>query len=358
MVLFRRETAKRVLAATEWVETQRGTPPPADRTPTRAARGYDRVYGRVQLVQSSSGEGADTIYLTDVMATRGALPDLDNEGRLEVQNPFGWKVLEGDWVGAEWQQEENTWAIYEIGTPFVHVYLTEPLYECASAEGIPAEYSGEPITVYDDYGRVARDPVARRDEESGQWYAPEGTAVLVRWLEDKQHFTVFFLSKCDQNSSSSEEECPDRYSGTLDVLIPEPYRSGDYLCFPTKRLEFDCGILISVEDGEPVCEYVCCSSSEESSSSNSGGYSSSEESSSSSSGGYENWPVGYDCLSGTSYTLEGWTALTGYVYRVAITGVGERCLEVLFNQPPGVYYIPLGQWHIVNGPYWNCGYCS
>jgi len=262
MVLFRRQTAERVLRATQWVEEQRDDQPLERGRRERPARAYDRAWGTVQ-------QDGDDYYLVDVAATRGGLPDLDEQGRLKIENPHGWRLLEGDFVGVEYQytDEGGQWNVCEITTPFVHAYLIEPLYACDSALAITDQWTSsegedQTIEVYDDYGQVGPQSGSCRDPETGQWYLPEGAAVLARWLEDRQHWTLFFFSRCE--GASSSDSCQQGYTGSLEVLATEPEREGDYLYLPVMRLTFADGLLVDVEEAGEREIYLCCESSGES----------------------------------------------------------------------------------------------
>jgi hypothetical protein len=54
-------------------------------------------------------------------------------------------------------------------------------------------------------------------------------------------------------------------SGTVRVLIPTPYRSGDDLCFPMADLKFVDGCYQGMTPAGESCVYICCDESSESS---------------------------------------------------------------------------------------------
>ncbi len=83
------------------------------------------------------------------------------------------------------------------------------------------------------------------------------------------------------SESESDECCGCRgVSGTVRVLLAEPYRSGDDLCFPMADLKFVDGCYQGMTPAGESCHYICC---DESSSSSISDESSIGESSSSSS---------------------------------------------------------------------------
>ncbi len=76
----------------------------------------------------------------------------------------------------------------------------------------------------------------------------------------------------DQSSSPSESPSESQsccgcrgVSGTVRVLIPTPYRSGDDLCFPMADLKFVDGCYQGMTPAGASCVYICCDESSESS---------------------------------------------------------------------------------------------
>ena len=71
-------------------------------------------------------------------------------------------------------------------------------------------------------------------------------------------------SSSSDNSSLSDDSSSEQCQGiteTVDVLIPEPSRKGDYICFPKLRLQFCDGLYVGSEPVGKTCIYVCCDDS-------------------------------------------------------------------------------------------------
>lgn len=89
-------------------------------------------------------------------------------------------------------------------------------------------------------------------------------------------------SSSGESSGESSGPGPGGLSTTLDVVACEPYRAGDMIYFPQKRMSFVDGLLVGVTDLPATAVYVCCpesSGGDSSSGDSSGGDSSSGDSS-------------------------------------------------------------------------------
>jgi|GEM_PF-2372798 len=70
-------------------------------------------------------------------------------------------------------------------------------------------------------------------------------------------------SSNDESSFSDDSNCPtcQGITDTVDVLIPEPSRDGDNICFPKLRLQFCDGLFVGSLPLGKTCVYVCCDDS-------------------------------------------------------------------------------------------------
>ena len=186
-------------------------------------------------------------------------------------------IAPGSNVTVVWR--EGRWWILPDIPLFLADELDEDLVLCESAK-LKENAQGDKIPVFDDFGQVNNFAGALINED-GKLYAPKGTIVLVRWLEDRQHYTVFFLTNCEvgyppppsssgssTSSGSSASEGSEGGGGegcggvTTDiyVLTAVPTRSGDNLILPCKKLEFVDGCLKSIEYMPDYSVNVCCDS--------------------------------------------------------------------------------------------------
>lgn len=105
------------------------------------------------------------------------------------------------------------------------------LIECLNSDGACPAQVGEVVLIR---------------EES---YDDAGSEAVEYWFQYEEY---------DNSSSSGGDEESSGLSGHLDVVICDPYRSGDYIYFPQRRLQFNNGHFAGIGLLPDTWFYICC----------------------------------------------------------------------------------------------------
>jgi len=135
------------------------------------------------------------------------------------------------------------------GVTWVQLLVDDPLDWCADV------LSGS--TDYLETSPNGSAQVLWRESDTGVCWAAIrfGTICGEDWSDE---------SSWSDDSSFSDDSSSEVCQGiteTVDVLIPEPSRKGDSICFPKLRLRFCEGLYVGSESLGKTCVYVCCDDS-------------------------------------------------------------------------------------------------
>ena len=102
-----------------------------------------------------------------------------------------------------------------------------------------------------------------RESDTGVCWAAIRFGTICSDGDDWSDSSYSDLSDSDDSSFSDDSSTGpcQGITETVDVLIPEPTREGDSICFPKLRLRFCDGLYVGSESAGKTCVYVCCDDS-------------------------------------------------------------------------------------------------
>ncbi len=176
----------------------------------------------------------------------------------------------GDWVYAWWNPQSGRWEILAPAEDLWRFELKTPLVPHALPE-VPATAEAYLVVFDASLGGYVRTPAEFVVADFlNVWTAAPGCRGYARRMADSHPsvgWEVLFietaLPACGEPPSSGEDpevsssgEPPG--SEMLDVLVAAPFRSGDDIGLPVRRLHFTGGCLVAIEPRETIYVYLCC----------------------------------------------------------------------------------------------------
>jgi hypothetical protein len=163
----------------------------------------------------------------------------------------------GDWVYAEFNPQSARWEIMSPPETVWRFELKTPLVPSDDRD-VPSTAAAWLVVFDPDQGKyVTTDVEFSVADFLGVCHGEPGHRGYAKRLADS-HLEAGWevLVMVPEESSSSGE--PAGLTTSIDVVLCDPYRVGDYLCFPQKRLSFLDGVLVEAVDLDDTQVYACC----------------------------------------------------------------------------------------------------